>query len=92
MVTLLNCAEPGLDSLRFQGYRVDAEGRPTFLYALGPVAIEDHIAPAEEGAFLRRVIVLRTEVAPSPSLRVRASVAKTIHDAGEKTYVVNDRT
>lgn len=42
---------------RFQGYKLDERGAPTFLYQIGGVQVEDMLEPADEGA-LRRTLRL----------------------------------
>jgi len=45
--------------VRFNGYRVDKSGVPTFLYRVGAVEIEDRVEPDAKGRALLRTLTLR---------------------------------
>jgi mono/diheme cytochrome c family protein len=47
-------ASPGDPAARFEGYRLDAKGVPTFLFSTGGVRVEERFEPAEKG--LRRAL------------------------------------
>ena len=43
------------DAMRFDGYRLDASGVPTFLYRIESLSIEDRIEATKDGMLLRRI-------------------------------------
>lgn len=75
---------------KFRGYRVDAVQRPTFLYEIGPVRVEDHpeAVAAEGGPSLRRTLTL-TAGEPVENLFFRPVVAGKIEPAGDGWYTVD---
>lgn len=72
-----------------EGYALDDDGRPAFLYRLGPVSVEDRIRPAADGASLRRELRLH---APDETrdLYVRVAVGQRIRRLRDGSYVVDD--
>lgn len=48
---------PREQGYRFEGYRLDREGVPTFLYRLGRLEVEDRIAPNGDRGLDRRIVV-----------------------------------
>jgi len=70
---------------RFDGYRLDEMRRPTFLYRIGDVVVEDHFEPESKSEFTPLVRTLRfTGDATRPPLYFRAATAKSVEplDAG----------
>jgi hypothetical protein len=57
---------------RAEGYSIGKDGRPTFLFRLGGIEVEDRTAPAADGATLRRELRLR---APGGAAGVYAIIA-----------------
>ena len=70
------------DTRKFEGYRLDAAGVPTFLFSVGGVPVAERFEPAENGS-LRRTLTWNLEslrslpVAHPPGLTVQASPAST---------------
>ena len=69
--------DPDAPSSRFTGYRLDAEGVPTFRYRHGDVEIEDRISPAGSHGLSRR-LTLRTGTPDPVKLWFRALTAEEI--------------
>jgi hypothetical protein len=46
-------------AMTYDGYRLDADGVPTFLYRVGETTVEDRLTPAADGRSLRRTLSLR---------------------------------
>ena len=67
---------------KFEGYRLDAAGVPTFLFSVGGVPVAERIEPAENGS-LRRTLTWNLEsmrslpLAHPPGLTVQESPAST---------------
>ncbi len=80
------------DSLRTLGYRLDAQQRPVFRYALGDIEIEDRLTPAENGPYLWRTLSFRTDHVPPDSLWVRAAEGSSIKMIQEGAYDIDDRS
>jgi len=76
---------------RFRGYDLDGEGRPTFRYNLGPVAVEDRLVPGEQGRYLTRHQALHAEQNVA-SLWCRVAAGSAIIRLADGTYAVDDRT
>jgi mono/diheme cytochrome c family protein len=52
---------------RFQGYRLDAEGVPTFLYAVGDLQVADTLRPTDQQGFQRSMRFAMLPEHPSPA-------------------------
>jgi len=79
----------------FRGYRLDPQGRPTFLYDLGaaPCRVEDFFEPVpskETPSFRRRLTVTATGAEPPRDLWFRAAVADTIEPATNRGWFAVD--
>lgn len=76
---------------RFRGYRLTSDDRPTFLYTLGDIAVEDFAAPFAVGKemALRRTFTLTAGQAPG-SLVYRAAVGNKIESLADGSYRVDD--
>lgn len=74
----------------FRGYRLDAKGRPTFLYDFGLVHVADTPEPvaSKPSAGLCRTLTL-TATAPRPDLWFRAAVADTIERLDGSWYGID---
>ena len=46
---------------RFLGYRIAADGTPTFRYTIGALAVEDTLRPVAGGGALRRTVKVRSQ-------------------------------
>jgi mono/diheme cytochrome c family protein len=74
---------------RFLGYRLSSDDRPTFLYALGDVKVEDFPSPvAGKEVSLRRMLRL-TAAAPVQGLNFRAAVGSKIEPLADGWYRVD---
>jgi mono/diheme cytochrome c family protein len=75
---------------QFHGYRLTRDQRPTFLYTIGDVKVEDfpNAVAAKEGPLLRRTLALKAE-RPTETLWFRAAVADKIEPAGAGWYRIN---
>lgn len=74
---------------RAEGYALDANGYPTFLYRLGTLEVEDRAAPAADGIALLRQLHLR---APGESSGVYARLAagEEVRRLDDGSYAVDD--
>jgi mono/diheme cytochrome c family protein len=75
----------------FRGYRLTPDDRPTFLYAIESVKIEDYSNPvaAKTGPGLRRTLTL-TAASPPGNLWFRAAAANKIERLGDGRYRIKD--
>jgi hypothetical protein len=74
---------------RFKGYRLATNGRPTFLYQIGDMQIEDSVAPDANDNGLTRSLSVATGKVPA-NLWLRLAAAETITQLGDDMYVVGD--
>jgi hypothetical protein len=74
----------------FGGYRLGVDRRPTFLYSLPGVKVEDYptTVAGKSGPSLRRTLTL-TATQPPTGLWFRAAVGNKIEDLGQKRYRIN---
>ncbi|MBS0209358.1 MAG: c-type cytochrome [Planctomycetes bacterium] len=74
----------------FQGYRLDDARRPTFLYSVNGVAVEDQPTPivADKTKSFRRTLKLQS-AQPAKHLYYRAALASSIEPAGDGWYNVD---
>ncbi len=77
--------------LRRDGYQLDKTGRPTFLYRVQNVAVEDDMRPASDGLSLRRELRLRATGA-AEGLYVQLARAEHIARQGDGSFVAGDRS
>src|SRR5439155_719143 len=77
------------DGQKFKGYRLTKDDRPTFLYAVGDVTIEDFPNPVVEGKQegLKRTFTLKAEKAPE-DLYLRAAAGKEVTQQKDGWYKV----
>ena len=90
-----NAAWPdSVDERQFQrdGYELDPAGRPTFLYQVRGVAVEDAIRSGADGLSLRRELHLRSAAgAPGPEgLYLQVAEDSRVIRQSDGTYVVGD--
>jgi hypothetical protein len=73
----------------FRGYRFDDKLRPTFLYDLGGVHVEDFMQPVleKEGEHFQRTVTIAADGAPD-NLWFRAAAGDNIKDIGKGWYAV----
>ena len=77
--------------LQRDGYSLDKAGRPTFLYRVGGVSVEDRVVPDDSGSSLRRELTFRASSAPA-GLYVQLAQASRIAVEKNGSYVVGDRS
>lgn len=81
---------PAALEYRAGGYTLDEAGRPTFLYRVHDIEVEDRVRPAEDGGALHRELHLRGADA-TEGLHVRLAAADRIDALGDGLYVIGDR-
>jgi cytochrome c2 len=76
---------------RFRGYRLDADGSPTFLYDIAPARVEEKITAAETGGLVRRLTVTLAERAepPDATLWLRAAAGRELMVEGDRCVSPN---
>lgn len=74
----------------YQGYRLDAQGRPTFRYRFEGLSVEDQLRADSTGGRLVRTMRLSGQPA-SDQVFVRLIRADTLRAAGERRFVAGDR-
>ncbi len=84
-------SEPDFDAkkagYRFQGYRLDKSGVPTFLYRFGRFDIEDRISPDADRTLVRRLSINdRTPEEPPATLWFRGHFGKSLKYDGPFAY------
>jgi mono/diheme cytochrome c family protein len=79
-----------LDSYHFRGYRLTPDERPTFLYSIKDVEVEDfpNAVAAKPAPSLHRTLTLKAKES-APGLWFRAAVADKIEAAGDGWYRIN---
>ena len=78
------------DSLHFAGYKLDADGRPVFMYRTGNLTIADAIRPDPQARHLIRTLTFRGQM--EQSLWVRIASSPFIGRLGNHSYAVNDQS
>ncbi len=75
---------------KFLGYELDGQGRPSFKYHAGSVAVVEFIEPVAAGdeGNLRRRLTLSAD-APVEALHIRAAAGSSIEPGPEGTFVVD---
>ena len=78
-------------AIKFRGYRLGTAGKPTFLYDVGPVRVEDFpdAVPSKEVASIRRTLSLNSP-APVDNLWFRAAVADKVEPAADGWYALGN--
>jgi hypothetical protein len=76
---------------KFGGYRFDDKLRPTFLYSLGGVHVQDFMLPVpdKDGEHFQRTVTLTAETMPD-NLWFRAAAGAQIKNIGKGRYAVGD--
>jgi hypothetical protein len=77
-------------ALAYRGYTLDAAGRPTFLYRLRGVEVEDRLRPADDGASLRRELRLRAPAGAdgADGVHVRLALGSSVRRLPDGSYLV----
>lgn len=75
-----------------QGYRLEADGQPTFLFKLSSLSATDRIAPAEDGSGLTRTLTVKGKTTSWSSWVLLAEAAQITPMPGGKSYIIGDRT
>ena len=75
-----------------QGYRLEADGQPTFLFKLSSLSATDRIAPAKEGSGLTRTLTVKGETTSWSSWVLLADAEKITAVPGGKSYIIGDRS
>lgn len=74
---------------RFIGYRLDADGRPTFSWRWGECTVADRVVPAADGGRLTRLLTV-TGPRPEGVAAMRIAAGRRIVDEGAGWYRVDD--
>ncbi|MFN9717266.1 MAG: cytochrome c1, partial [Planctomycetota bacterium] len=79
---------PREHGFRFQGYRLSAEGIPTFRYQMGSISVEDFIQPLESTPDngLERKMTFRSD-APVKDLFVRLAVGREVEESSDAVTI-----
>ncbi len=72
---------------KYRGYRVAADGTPTFLYDLGALRIEDRIAPAT-GPGLRRTLRVTGQTTERVEFRAAPPAGLSVQVAGQAQFPI----
>jgi mono/diheme cytochrome c family protein len=73
---------------KFQGYRLDKHGVPTFLYSVHGFDIEDRIEPDKDSGLHRTISIQTTsDSKTTPQLWLRAHAGKSLTQKSERKYV-----
>jgi mono/diheme cytochrome c family protein len=75
---------------KFRGYQLSTDQRPTFLYSLGEIDVEDFptAVPGKAGATLKRTLSLSASQSPA-GLTFRAALADKIESEGNGWFRIN---
>ena len=74
----------------FRGYRLGTQRRPTFLYSVHDVQVEDELEPIGKEPFtpVRRSLSISSST-PAPNLWYRAAVGQKIESAADDWYTID---
>lgn len=82
------------EALQFRGYRLNDAGQPEFSYTLGQITVRDFIEPqpGEDFAWFRRSLRVQApgEQGTKGGWFCRVAAGRTILDAGDGRYIVDD--
>lgn len=78
--------------IEFQGYELDRMGQPVFRYSQEALSVEDRIVSHQDGRYLQRMLVFRSNTTVQGELWVRIATGSSIHAISPTRYAVNDRT
>jgi hypothetical protein len=74
---------------RPKGYRLDNQDRPVFRYSIYGATVNDAILVSDNKGGLSREITIEN---PSDNLYIRLGESKTIEDAGNGLYLLDDKS
>ncbi|WP_316815189.1 family 16 glycoside hydrolase [Pedobacter nyackensis] len=77
------------DKFKFKGYKLDASGKPTFLYAVNDFIIEDKIDPQEKGRLLLRTYKISSGNHTN-MLWFKLAEGTSIKQVGKDIYSINN--
>ncbi len=77
--------------IRFLGYELDPLGRPVFQYSHEALTVEDRFVSHQDGRYLQRMLVFRSDATVDEELWVRIAAGASIHAISTTRYAVNDR-
>ncbi|MDQ6480695.1 family 16 glycoside hydrolase [Dyadobacter sp. LHD-138] len=77
------------DTFRFKGYKLAADGNPTFMYRVGDMQLEDSFLPKERDNSLTRSLKI-TSGKISNNLWLRLAEGASITSLGNDLYVIGD--
>ncbi|TWU46328.1 Cytochrome c [Rubripirellula tenax] len=72
---------------RFDGYRLDADGIPTFLYRVGEISVEDRTVAAKDDASLQRTWRLSVPKHTSRRIAFSPLAGVNVEDIGDDRFV-----
>jgi hypothetical protein len=75
-----------------QGYRLESDGQPTFLFKLSSLSATDRIAPASDGHGLTRTLTIKGDTTSWGSWLLLAEADHITAEAGGHSYVIGDRS
>jgi hypothetical protein len=75
-----------------QGYRLEPNGQPTFLFKLSTLSATDRIAPDADGHGLTRTLTVTGETTSWGSWVLLAEAPQITPQAGGHSYIVGDRS
>lgn len=75
-----------------QGYRLEADGQPTFFFKLSSLSATDRIAPSKDGSGLTRTLTVTGETTSWSSWVLLAEADQITPIPGGKSYIVGDRS
>jgi hypothetical protein len=87
-------AEDHRSDYRFDGYRLDQNGVPTFLYRYQDIQIADRLVPNASSDGFRRIIELSDTEASGEARKTlwfRAAAGDSVRRASDRRWVVDDR-
>lgn len=79
------------DKFKFKGYKIDASGKPTFLYTLDDFIIQDKTDPQEKGRFLTRTYQVSSGNRTS-TLWFKLAEGTSIKQIGKDMYSINNNS
>jgi len=74
-----------------QGYRLESDGQPTFLFKLSSLSATDRIAPASNGSGLTRTLTVTGETVSWGAWVLLAESDRITPMSGGKSYIIGDR-
>lgn len=75
-----------------QGYSLESDGQPTFLFRLASLSATDRIAPAKDGSGLTRTLTVKGTSTSWSSWVLLAEAEQITPRPGGKSYIIGDRS